>query len=120
MADVEQRVVNVAELAQREGGRGPVWTTQSDDLNVNLLVFEKGEGIEAHVNPEVDVLLVGIDGDGTVEIDGAPHPLRAGELVMIPKGARRAIRAGSGRFAYLTCHRRRSALLPAARRHAQH
>jgi quercetin dioxygenase-like cupin family protein len=120
MADSELHVVDLIGLARREGARGPVWTAQSDDLNVNLLVFGAGEGIEAHVNTEVDVLLVGIDGAGTVEIDGTAHPLQAGELVTIPKGARRAIRAGSDRFAYLTCHRRRSALLPAARRHAQH
>jgi quercetin dioxygenase-like cupin family protein len=120
MENSKQYVVDLIGLAGREGARGPVWTVQTDDLNVNLLVFGAGEGIEAHVNTDVDVLLVGIDGDGTVEIDGTAHPLRAGGLVTIPKGARRAIRAGSGRFAYLTCHRRRSALLPAVRRHAQH
>jgi hypothetical protein len=65
-----------------------------------------------HVNSEVDVVLVGIAGDGLVEVDGMAHLLRSGQAVIIPKGVRRAIRSTSGRFAYLTCHRRRTGLWP--------
>ncbi|MBL8127203.1 MAG: hypothetical protein JNM64_06180, partial [Chloroflexia bacterium] len=38
------------------------WSTQSADLNVNLLVFAAGDGVSAHVNGEVDVLLVCVSG----------------------------------------------------------
>ena len=105
-------VVDLAALAQERTIRQPVWAYQSADLNVNLLVWGADEGVVEHVNSEVDVLFVGIAGDGLVEVDGTAHALRAGQAVIIPKGARRAIRSTGGRFAYLTCHRRRAGLWP--------
>jgi mannose-6-phosphate isomerase-like protein (cupin superfamily) len=105
-------VVDLAALAQESTIRQPVWAYQSADLNVNLLVWSADEGVVEHVNSEVDVLLVGIAGDGLVEVDGTTHPLRAGQALIIPQGARRAIRSTGGRFAYLTCHRRRAGLWP--------
>lgn len=94
---------------------GPGWTHQSDDLNVNLLIFARGDGIPAHVNAEVDVLVVGIQGCGSVEIDGQRYACGEGQAIVIPKGSRRAILAESACFAYLTCHRRRAGLWPTVR-----
>ena len=92
---------------------GPAWTGVSDDLNVNLLVFQPDEGVAEHVNAEVDVLVIGIRGAGTLTIEGIEHPVRAGSALLIPKGARRGTRAGHDEaFAYLTCHRRRAGLWP--------
>jgi mannose-6-phosphate isomerase-like protein (cupin superfamily) len=105
-------VVDLAALAQESTIRQPAWAYQSADLNVNLLVWAAEEGVVEHVNSEVDVLLVAIAGDGLVEVDGTAHPLRAGQAIIIPKEARRAIRSTGGRFAYLTCHRRRAGLWP--------
>jgi quercetin dioxygenase-like cupin family protein len=105
--------VDLAGLVRSTGARGPIWTYQGEDLNVNLLVFAAGGGMAEHVNAEVDVLLVGVAGEGAVEIDGRRHALRAGQALVVPKGARRAIRALGDRFAYLTCHRRRAGLWPA-------
>lgn len=84
----------------------------STDLNVNLLVLAGGETIETHVNSEVDVLLVAVHGQGEVVIDDRPHALTPGQVLLIAKGTRRAIRPIGDRFAYLTCHRRRSGLRP--------
>jgi quercetin dioxygenase-like cupin family protein len=103
---------NLAGSAMAFEGRGPVWTQQTDDLNVNQLVFHAGQGVDEHVNTEVDVLMIGIAGEGVVSIDGTPHALPAGHVVIVPKGARRATRVLGERFAYLTCHRRRAGLLP--------
>ena len=105
-------VVNLAALMQERTIRQPVWAYQSTDLNVNLLVWGANEGVTEHVNSEVDVLLVGIAGDGLIEVDGTAHPLHSGQALIIPKGARRAIRSTHGRFAYLSCHRRRAGLWP--------
>lgn len=99
----------------RTGGHGPVTTMLSDDLNVNLLAFGPGEGVAEHENAEVDVLLIGIAGEGVVTIDGQPRALRLGQAVLVPKGTRRGIRAGGERFSYLTCHRRRPGLRPSVR-----
>ena len=104
--------VSLTEVAEAARRSGPAWTAASDDLNVNLLVFTSGEGVGEHVNTEVDVLMIGISGSGTLSIDGTERAFRAGDAVLIPKGARRSTRAGDGPFAYLTCHRRRAGLWP--------
>ena len=105
-------VVDLAALSQESTIRQPSWAYQSADLNVNLLAWGADEGVVEHVNSEVDVLLVGIAGDGLVEVDGTAQPLRSGQAIIIPKEVRRAIRSTGGRFAYLTCHRRRAGLWP--------
>lgn len=105
-------VADLLALARAASAPGAVWTHQSDDLNVNLLVFPAGEGVAEHVNAEVDVLLLGIAGHGIVAIDGLPRVLRASQALLIPKGARRRTQAISDPFAYLTCHRRRGGLRP--------
>lgn len=105
-------VVDLAELAQSDLDRTLAWSLQSEDLNVNLLVFGRGGRVEEHVNAEVDVLLVAIAGAGEVLVDGVRFPLAAGRAILVPKGARRATRCVSERFAYLTCHRRRRGLWP--------
>ena len=94
---------------------GPIWSLASADLNLNLLRFTSGDGVPDHINAEVDVVGLVIAGTGTVEIDGRVEALRPGCLFFIPKGARRAIRATSDDFAYLTCHRRRAGLMPTRR-----
>ena len=83
----DRRVTNLIAHARNGFTRGPVWTAQSDDLNVNLLVFHRGQAVEEHVNSEVDVLLVGVDGEGVVSIDGEPYALPPGHTVIVPKGA---------------------------------
>ena len=104
--------VDLGALATGESTGGAAWAFAGEELNANLIVFEAGEGVEAHVNAEVEVLLVGIEGEGRVTVDDREWPLRSGGLLVIPKGARRAIRSAGGRFAYLTCHRRRPGLWP--------
>lgn len=91
------------------------WSTQSADLNVNLLVFAAGEGVAPHINGEVDVLLVGVSGEGEVIVGGEHFPLHPGRVVLAPKGQERATVARSTRFAYLSCHRARKGLMPAPR-----
>jgi quercetin dioxygenase-like cupin family protein len=110
----EVDVVDLLGMARGNAAFSPIWTHQSDDLNVNLLVFERGDGVAEHVNAEVDVLLVGVAGEGEIDIDGRPQAMRAGRAAVIPKGTRRTVRATGDRFVYLTCHRRRAPLLPGA------
>lgn len=84
----------------------------TDDLNVNLVVLRVGHAIAEHINSEVDVLLVGVTGNGRVTVDGHPIGLAANELLVIPKGSARSITPLGARFAYLTCHKRRAGLWP--------
>jgi mannose-6-phosphate isomerase-like protein (cupin superfamily) len=103
--------VDLAALAAA-GGRGPLWTHQSADLDVNLVALDAPASVGESVNREVDVLLVGIAGEGRIEVDGRPLALRAGQALIVPRGARRAIHSTQGSFVYLTCHRRRAGLWP--------
>lgn len=108
--------IDLLDLAHSIPEGKPVWAHESSDLNVNLISIAPGQGIASHVNAEVDVLLVGIEGAGSVDIDKRRHPVRAGHAVLIPKGSWRAIQCAHGHFAYLTCHRRRTGLMPARSR----
>jgi hypothetical protein len=90
--------VDLTALARTSEARGAIWSYGGEELNANLVLLAAGDGIAAHVNDEVD---------------GQRRPLAAGQALVVPKGARRAIGAASGRFAYLTCHRRRAGLWPA-------
>ena len=105
-------VVALMALAHAAGHDGPAWTRATDDLNVNLIVLRAGHSIAEHINAEVDVMLVGIEGSGQVTIDRLATELSAGQLVIVPKGAARSISPGGDRFAYLTCHKRRAGLWP--------
>ena len=110
--DGQSATVDLTELAKTAPGRGPIWTQQTDDLNVNLLRFSRGEGVAEHVNSEVDVLLMGVYGSGVVTINGNGNSLAAGQALIIPKGTVRSIIATDEFFSYLTCHRRRAGLMP--------
>ena len=111
-AAVDEGIVDLATVAQAAVAQGAVWTRQSEDLDVNLLVFKAGEGVAAHVNGEVDVLLVGVAGEGVVTVNGKRHALHTGHLLVIAKGACRSTESMSGSFAYLSCHRHRGGLWP--------
>ena len=87
---------------------GVCWGGASDDLNVTLVSWpEDSNGVAPHVNHEVDVLLVAVEGAGEVVVDGQAFPVVAGQAVLIPKGCERAIQSTSERFGYLSIHRRR-------------
>ena len=93
------------------GQEGAIWSLEAgSDLNANLVLFGAGRGVGEHVNDEVDVVFVGVSGAGNVQVDGREHALNVGELVFVPKGARRSTRGASEDFAYLTVHGRRGPL----------
>ena len=91
---------------------GPIWSANSEQLNVNLLRLSTGDGITAHVNAELDVVLVIFEGSAELKVDSADYDLRPGRAVVITRGATRSLRCTAGPLVYLTCHRRRAGLLP--------
>jgi mannose-6-phosphate isomerase-like protein (cupin superfamily) len=91
-------------------GSGPLWGMASHDLNATLLAWPADEAVAEHVNAELDVLMVVLEGTATVTIDAAAHDLRAPAAILVPRGTRRAIRAGADGVRYLSIHRRRGPL----------
>jgi len=108
-------VHDLPDLARRASGRKPAWSHRGEDLSVNLISCLNGEGVGRHMNVEVEVLIVGVDGHGSVEVDGHWHAVGSGQVIIIPKGTARATRCDGDRFTYLTCHRTRSRMWPAVR-----
>ncbi len=113
----EPRPVDLRHLARTGRGQKPAWAYQSADLSLNLVSCTAGQGVGSHVNAEVDVVIVVIDGTGSVDIDGHRHPVQPGQAVIIPKGCQRATRCDGDHFSYLTCHRRRAGLMPTVGHH---
>ena len=105
-------VVDIAASLRQASYDGPIWSANSEQLNVNLLRLPTGDAIAEHVNAEVDVTLVVFEGHGELVVDGAPHALGPGRVVLLPRGVRRAMRCTAGPLVYLTCHRRRAGLMP--------
>jgi quercetin dioxygenase-like cupin family protein len=105
-------VIDLVGLARNREERKPAWGLQTEDLNLNLVVLDAAGGVAQHTNNEVDVLLVGIDGEGCVEIDGESVTVGPGQAIVVPKGSSRSIRCIADHFAYLSCHRRRAGLWP--------
>jgi Mannose-6-phosphate isomerase len=104
--------VDLAALCRAATGNGPQWGHESEDLDVTLLSWSTGGQVEPHVNREVDVLWIGLEGEGVVTIDGAAHPLRPGAALLIPKHSERSVECRSGRLSYLSIHKRRAGLRP--------
>lgn len=107
--------IALIDLVRSARDDGPTWSQSTDDLNLNLVVLRAGHRIEGHINSDVDVLLVGVEGSGTITVDGQSMTLEAGQLVVVPKGAARSITPLSSRFGYLSCHQRRPGLWPRPR-----
>ncbi|MGD9714375.1 MAG: cupin domain-containing protein [Thermomicrobiales bacterium] len=109
----QANIAHLTMLASTSERFGLIWSGISEDLNVNLILLVDGKGVEEHVNAELDVLVICLFGQGSITIDGLERPFGAGDVVILEKRSVRAFRAGPGRFAYLTCHRRRGGIWPA-------
>lgn len=105
-------IVDVAEALRHARYDGAIWSLNCEQLNVNLMRLEAGAGIPEHVNGELDVLLAVFEGAGELAVDGEVHALGPGVALVIPRGARRALRALRGPLVYLSAHRQRGGLMP--------
>jgi mannose-6-phosphate isomerase-like protein (cupin superfamily) len=106
------KLIDLAGLSANAVGSGPQWGHASHDLNVTLLSWDEKAGVVAHVNDEVDVLMIVVAGEGEATVNGEVVPLAVGQALLIPKGVERAIRSRGSRFSYLSVHRARRGLMP--------
>lgn len=61
---------------------------------VTVFAFDEGEGLSEHTAP-FDALVHVIEGTAVVSIDGTPHAVRAGEMIIMPAGRPHALKAQS-------------------------
>lgn len=112
-AEANAETLKIGDISQLDfHGRGPQWGVETEQLNATILSWEKGRGLEAHVNHELDVVLVVLEGEGEAFIEDEKISLRAGMIVPIAKGVVRAVTATSERLTYASIHRRRPGLMP--------
>ncbi|MFB7477090.1 hypothetical protein [Kitasatospora sp. NPDC056184] len=88
---------------------GALWrlTGAERQLDANLVRLRPDTSVAEHVEPDLDVLVLGIAGQGTLRCGGVAHALEAGALRLLPRGAARGVSAGPEGVVYLTVHRRR-------------
>ena len=56
---------------------------QNDAVSVTLFAFDKGEEISTHESGG-DVLVLCLDGEGRITVDGVEHILHEGESILMP------------------------------------
>jgi len=66
--------------------------------------------IEAHLGPDLDVLLHVVAGSGQIVTATDPIRVETGAVVWLPRRSQRAILAGSDGLTYLSIHPRRPGL----------
>ncbi|WP_405738612.1 hypothetical protein OG422_01140 [Streptomyces sp. NBC_01525] len=95
--------------AGASGGAAVRWKLAESgrQLDANVVHLTAGQRVDAHTEPDLDVLLLVLAGGGTLESAGPNEALAAGGLVWLPHGSRRALVAGAAGLSYLTVHRRR-------------
>ncbi|WP_267714554.1 hypothetical protein [Streptomyces sp. CoH17] len=76
-------------------------------LDANVVRLPAGGRVDQHTEPDLDVLLLVLDGEARLDSADGGHPLRAGVLTWLPHGSTRAVLAGPDGVTYLTVHRRR-------------
>lgn len=79
-------------------GIGPLWGIASSDLNATLLAWPAGHEIAEHVNAELDMLVVVLNGHGSATVAGATH-----DLARAARCSSRAGRAGASGPARPAC-----------------
>ncbi|MET9776498.1 hypothetical protein ABZ023_19915 [Streptomyces sp. NPDC006367] len=76
-------------------------------LDANVVRLPPSGRVGTHTEPDLDVLLLVLDGTATLVRTDGEQPLRAGLLTWLPHGSTRAVAAGPDGVTYLTVHRRR-------------
>jgi uncharacterized protein (DUF2249 family)/quercetin dioxygenase-like cupin family protein len=109
-------LVDTAQLAAdvgESGVSGAVWKLdQADrDLDSNLIALPPDGRIDAHIGPELDVLIHVLAGRGRLTTEVDEIALEPGVLLWLPRRSRREFIAGPEGLRYLTVHQKRRALV---------
>ncbi len=59
---------------------------------VTAFAFDKGQGLSEHTAP-FDALVQVLEGEVEIRIDGKPHRLKAGQMIVMPEGRPHALKA---------------------------
>ncbi|WP_329137999.1 cupin domain-containing protein [Streptomyces sp. NBC_00670] len=98
--------------AQPSAPAGALWRLAESgrQLDANLVHLPPDQGVDTHMEPDLDVLLLVVAGGGRLESPGGGGtvvPLAEGALCWLPHGSTRRLAAGPDGLSYVTVHRRR-------------
>ncbi|MFC1839772.1 cupin domain-containing protein [Thermodesulfobacteriota bacterium] len=65
---------------------------KKDTGTVTLFAFSKGQGLSEHTAP-FDAMVMVLDGEAEIRIDGNPVPVKAGEMIIMPANIPHALKA---------------------------
>jgi quercetin dioxygenase-like cupin family protein/iron-sulfur cluster repair protein YtfE (RIC family) len=91
-------VGSVAELAEfSAAGFGRRALAETDRLRVVIAALQDGQEIPLHT-PALDLVMTIVEGTGQVMAGESVHSIRAGDVVVVPAGETRGLRATGGRL----------------------
>ena len=91
--DETSAVFRLEELAQyQDGSIVSRKLTTAAGGNVTVFAFAAGEELSEHTTP-FDALVFVLEGQAEVSISGTPHPVKAGEMIIMPADKPHALRA---------------------------
>jgi quercetin dioxygenase-like cupin family protein len=98
-----------AVTASPVGADGALWKLAEPgrQLDANIVHLPPGQHVDTHAEPDLDILLLVLTGDGTLTAAADALRLACGTLLWLPRGSRRSLAVGDGGMSYLTVHRRR-------------
>ena len=71
------------QVAYQPGQVASKTLAQNDAVSVTLFAFDKGEEISTHESGG-DALVLCLDGEGRITVDGVEHILHEGESILMP------------------------------------
>lgn len=94
------------------GPAGSVWKLEPTErgLDANVIALPAGDEIQSHIGPDLDVVIVVLEGSGTLETDSNPLPLSPGTIAWLPARSQRRFIAGGDGLRYFSVHQRKPGL----------
>ena len=83
-------VVNLVEY--EEGKVSSLTLAQKPGVGITVFAFDEGEGVSTHAAPG-DAMVVILDGEAKITIDGKEQNLKAGEGIVMPANIPHAVKA---------------------------
>lgn len=92
-AVLSEQIFNIADLVMYQ--LGAVVSREilhKDTGTVTVFAFDEGQGLSEHTAP-FDALVQVLDGAVEIKIAGAPHALKAGDMIIMPANKPHALQA---------------------------
>ncbi len=87
-----QPLVLKEQVSYEKGKVVSLTLAQQPGVGMTLFAFDAGEGVSTHAAPG-DAMAYVLEGEAQITIDGVPHPVAAGGVIVMPSGIPHAVKA---------------------------